>query len=304
MEKASGHPRSSIEKSSVRSTQKRAGPKMLLLPLALWLLCFAVIPLLYGLYLSFHEVRIINLHTPIWAGLSNYISLVKMSAFHKSILWSFRFAAISVPIEMIIGLGLTQLYSKDFPGKGVATTLLLIPMIVSPALMGTMFRLLFNEFVGPIAYLISGLIGTTALLSMTWVNPTIIVADMINRTPMIFLNTYSAQQGVSEELLEAATVDGANGWNKLTKIILPLILPIMGLTFLERILAAFLIFELVFAMTSGGPGSFTQSVSIFIYTRAFERSDFGMANASSLMVAIILFGPALFLVKRMMRSIR
>lgn len=304
MNQATELPRPSIHKYNLRKFWRKAGPKVLLLPLALWLLCFAVIPLLYGFFLSFHQVRIQNLHTPIWVGLTNYINLIMTGNFHKSLLWSLRFALISVPIEMLLGLGFAQLFTKDFPGKGIATTMLLIPMIVSPALMGTMFRLLFNEFVGPIAYLLCGVIGTTALLSITWVNPTIILADIINRTPMVFLNTFSAQQGVSVELMEAATVDGANGWQKLYKIILPLILPIMGVTFLERLLASFLIFELVFAMTSGGPGSFTQSVSIFIYTRAFERSDFGMANASSLIVAIVLFGPALFLVRKMMRSIR
>lgn len=291
--------------SQYKSYKKRImGRKLLLMPLTIWLVCFAIIPLLYGVFLSFNQVRIQNIATPIWNGLDNYINVLRSVNFLESMKWSLRFSLISVTLEMIIGLGLSQLINFNFGGKGLVITLLLIPMIISPALMGTMFRLLFNEFVGPLAFLISGLIGTTALLSMTWINPTIIFADVINRTPMVFLNTYSATKGVSVELLEAATIDGASSWNKFFYIVLPIIFPILGVTMLERILSGFLIFELVFAMTGGGPGSFTQSVSIFIYRRAFERSDFGMANATSIILVIILFLPALYLVKRMMRSIR
>lgn len=277
---------------------------LLLLPLIIWLVCFAILPLAYGFWLSFHDARIINLDNPTWIGLGNYLSLLKAVSFRTSLQWSLTFAALSVSVEMIFGMAIAQLFTKEFIGKGIAITLFLLPMIVSPALMGTMFRLLFNEFVGPIAFLLSGITGTTALLGVVWVNWTIIGADTINRTPAVFLNVYSALQGVSQDLVEAAKVDGANLWSRLVNVTFPLIMPIVGITFLERLLASFLIFELVYAMTAGGPGTMTQGVSIFIYRRAFERSDFGMANAASFTIALMLLGPSIYLVKRMMRSIR
>lgn len=284
--------------------QKKVIPFLLLLPLVIWLFCFAIIPLGYGFWLSFHEARIINLSNPTWTGLTNYINLFKAIPFQSSLRWSLVFAVISVSIEMLLGLAISQLFNRNFPLKGVAITLFLLPMVVSPFLMGTMFRLLFNEFVGPIAYLLAGITGTTAMLGAAWVNPTLIGADAINRTPSVFLNIYSALQGVSQELLEAAKVDGANAWQRLTRVSLPLIMPIMGITFLERVLASFLIFDLVFALTAGGPGTMTQGVSIFIYRRAFERSDFGMANAASFTIAVMLLIPSIYLVKRMMRTLR
>ncbi|HEX2980088.1 MAG TPA: sugar ABC transporter permease, partial [Anaerolineaceae bacterium] len=138
----------------------------LLLPLILWLVCFAIVPLGYGFWLSFHDARIVNLNDPTWIGLENYIDLFKAGSFRNALQWSFVFSVLSVSVEMVVGMATAQLFTREFPGKGIAITLFLLPMIVSPALMGTMFRLLFNEFVGPIAYLLSGVIGTTALLGV------------------------------------------------------------------------------------------------------------------------------------------
>ena len=258
--------------------KKRLISFLLLLPLTIWLVAFALYPILYGLRLSLFNARINNIDNPTFIGLQNYIKLFSNSEFGQALLWSLRFAVICTLIQMVLGIAISWLFQRDFPGKGLATTLILLPMVVAPFLMGTMFRLLFNESVGPIAYLLSGLTGTTALLGMAWVNPTIVGADTINRMPFVFINMYSAMQGVPQELLEAATMD--------------------GITFLEKLLQSFLIFELIFAMTAGGPGTFTQSVSIFIYRRAFQRSDYGMACAASFALALILLVPSLYLVRR------
>jgi multiple sugar transport system permease protein len=122
-------------------------------------------------------------------------------------------------------------------------------------------------------------------------------------TPMVFLNVYTASNGVSGDLTEAAKVDGANAWQTLIYVIYPVIMPILLITFLERILAGFLMFSLVFALTGGGPGIFTQSASIFIWNTAFASGDFGVANAASYILALLLLFPALYLVRRMMRTI-
>lgn len=275
---------------------------LLLAPLTIWLICFALYPMLYGLRLSFFNARINNINSPDFIGLQNYIKLFSNADFGKSLLWSLKFAAISTTIQMILGILIAQLFNREFPGRSTAVTLLLLPMVVSPFLMGTMFRLLFNEFVGPIAYLLAGLTGTTAMLGVSFVNQTIIGADTVNRMPFVFINVYSAMKGVSKELIEAATVDGANAFQRLIHVTLPLISSILGVTFLEKLLASFLIFELVFAMTAGGPGTFTQSVSIFIYRRAFQRSDYGMASAASFSLAVMLLIPSLYLVRRTMKG--
>ena len=271
---------------------------LLLLPLTLWLLCFALYPILYGLRLSLFNARINNIDNPTFIGLQNYIKLFSNSEFGTSLFWSLKFALIATFIQMLLGILIAWLFQREFPGKGIATTLILLPMVVAPFLMGTMFRLLFNEAVGTIAYLLSGITGTTALLGIAWVNKTIVGADTINRMPFVFINMYSAMRGVPDELLEAATIDGANAVQKLIHITIPMISSIFGITFLEKMLQSFLIFEMIFAMTAGGPGTFTQSVSIFIYRRAFQRSDYGMACAASFALAVILLIPSLYLVKR------
>lgn len=282
---------------SLKKNNKLTG-FLLLLPLTLWLLCFALYPILYGLRLSLFNARINNIDNPTFIGLQNYIKLFSNSEFGTSLFWSLKFALIATFIQMLLGILIAWLFQREFPGKGIATTLILLPMVVAPFLMGTMFRLLFNEAVGPIAYLLSGITGTTALLGIAWVNKTIVGADTINRMPFVFINMYSAMRGVPDELLEAATIDGANAVQKLIHITIPMISSIFGITFLEKMLQSFLIFEMIFAMTAGGPGTFTQSVSIFIYRRAFQRSDYGMACAASFALAVILLIPSLYLVKR------
>jgi len=286
-----------------RITSSKWVPFILMLPLILLLLVFALYPILYSFWLSLHNAFIETLSNPVWSGLDNYLRLIKDPKFIASITWSVKFAFISVSIQMILGIGIAQLFNRRFPGKGFGLTALLLPMLVSAALMGTMFRLLFNEFVGPLAHLLQPLTGGEALLSAKWANVTIIAADCIACTPFVFINVYSALQAVPIEILEAASVDGATSFQRFFRVTLPIIMPIVGVTFLERLLAAFLIFDLVLTLTGGGPGTITQSVSVYIYRRAFGRSNFGLASAGSFALVILLIVPSLFLVKRLMRSL-
>jgi multiple sugar transport system permease protein len=287
-----------------RTFRKRLVPNLLLLPLTAWIFFFALVPMFYGLWLSVHNAFIENLSHPTWAGLANYIYLFRDPAWGRALVWSLRFALISVTAQMVVGVAIAQFFNRSMPAKGMWITLLLIPMVVSAALIGTMFRLLFNEFVGPIQYLLNPITGGGALLGPDLVNLTIIVADSINNIPFVFINIYAALQSVPTELLEAAMVDGASPWQRFWHIVVPMILPIAIVTWLMRLLAAFLVFELVFTLTGGGPGNMTQSTSIYIYRRAFSRSDFGMANAASFSLALLLLAPALLVVRRMMRPAR
>lgn len=281
--------------------RKRLVPKLLLLPLGAWLVCFALIPMIYGVWLSLHNAFIENLSQPSWIGLGNYVYLIKDPAFARALGWSLRFALISVTAQMVVGVAMAWFFNRPIPAKGLWITLLLTPMVVSPALIGTMFRLLFSECVGPIQFLLNPLTKGNPLLGPDLVMLTIIVADSISSTPFVFINIYAALQSVSHELMEAATVDGASAWQRFWRITVPLILPITIVTWLMRILAAFLVFELVFSLTGGGPGNMTQSATIYIYRRAFSRSDFGMANAASVTLGLLLLGPSLLMLRRMVR---
>ncbi len=211
---------------SLKKNKKLTGI-LLLLPLTIWLVAFALYPILYGLRLSLFNARINNIDNPTFIGLQNYVKLFSNSEFGQSLWWSLKFALVATFIQMLLGILIAWLFQREFPGKGLATTLILLPMVVAPFLMGTMFRLLFNESVGPIAYLLSGLTGTTALLGLSWMNQTIIGADTINRMPFVFINMYSAMQGVPQELLEAATMDGPNTFQILTQVLIPVLIPVL-----------------------------------------------------------------------------
>ena len=288
----------------LRGFWKKATPFLLLLPLIVWLVGFALIPMSYGLYLSLNRAFIENLANPTWAGLANYRALFKDPGWLRAIKFSLRFALISVSIQMVAGLAIAQLFNRHIPGKGVAIMFLLMPMVVSAALIGTMYRVLLNEFVGPIQYLLNPLTGGRALMGIRLVQWTVIALVCLIEIPFVFINTYAALQAVPQDLMEAADTDGATPWQRFWNVTFPLILPIVGITFLERVLGAFLVFALVYTLTGGGPGDATQSVSLYIYIKAFNSSNFGLANAAAFTLTAFLFLPALYTVSRMMRSLR
>ena len=126
--------------SFFKVNKKKMISLLLLAPLTIWLVCFALYPMLYGLRLSFFNARINNIGNPNFIGLKNYINLFTNADFGKSLLWSLRFAVISTTIQILLGVLIAQLFNRAFPGKSVAITLLLLPMVVSPFLMETMHR--------------------------------------------------------------------------------------------------------------------------------------------------------------------
>ena len=206
--------------------QRQLEQILLLLPLILILLLVAFLPTLYAVWLSLNRVTIENINAPVFSGLTNYQVVTSESQFWYSVRWTVRFAVATTAIELLVGLGLAVLFNRPFPGKGIAISLLLLPMMVSPALIGTMLRLQVNEFVGPIAYIIEQIgFSSAVLLNSSGVQYTLVAIDVMQQSPFIFLTMYAALQGISEEILEAALVDGASYWQRFWKVTFPIVTP-------------------------------------------------------------------------------
>lgn len=213
------------------------------------------------------------------------------------------YAVVVTVAEVVLGLSLALLFSRRTRGRGIAMSLLLLPMMVSPALLGIMFRLMLNEFVGVVAYYLdaAGLPGSR-LLSPQWIVYTLMGIDVLQWTPFTFIILFAALQTVPGELYEAALVDGASRFQIFQHITLPLIMPFLVIATFLRGIDSFKVFDMIQVLTGGGPGTLTTSISIYIYKMAFNTGDFGRANASSILLLFLLSIPLALAIRRILRE--
>jgi multiple sugar transport system permease protein len=272
-------------------------------PLVALIVGLTVFPTLFAYYISVHQARLADLDGAVFVGLENFGEILTDQNFYAALWFSVRFALITTLIEGVIGLGIALWFNrKNLPGKGVLLSLMLLPIMVSPALLGIMFRLMLNEFVGPFAYYLKsiGLPGAQ-LLTQNYILSTLVVIDVMQWTPFTFLILYSALQTVPKDLYEAADVDGASTVQKFINITIPLILPFIFITLFVRGIDSFKVFDMIHVLTGGGPGTLTTSISIYIHKMAFNAGDVGKAAAASVILLLILSIPLTALLRRVLR---
>ena len=276
---------------------KKSTKYYLLLPLFAIFIGLMIFPTIFGWYLSFNEVSLSTFEERVFNGIRNYINVLSDRLFVESLIFTFKFTLIATLAELIIGLGLAILFNQKFQGKRFFTSLLLIPMMVSPALIGTMYRLLLNEFVGPIAYYFD-----KSFLVSQYVIPTVIIIDILQWSPFAFLILYAGLQTVPEEYYEAASIEGAGEIQKFLYITLPRISPFIIIVLLIRGIDSFKSFDMINVLTAGGPGSMTTTVSIYIYKLAFQSGDIGKSAAASLLLLLIFSLPLTLVLRKIYRG--
>ncbi len=272
----------------------RTKEKLLLLsPILIFFFGLMIFPTIYGWYLSLNRVFLHTFEFPVFIGLTNFMSVIRDPRFHSALAFTARFAIITTIAQLAIGMGLAVLFNRDIPGKRIFTSLLLLPMMVSPALIGVMYRLLLNEFIGPLSYY-TGL----NLLGMRYVVGTIMVIDILQWSPFAFLILYAALQTIPKSYYEAASIEGASRWQSFLYVTLPSIRAFIIMVLVLRGIDAFKTFDMINVLTAGGPGTATTTVSIYIYKMAFQTGNIGRATAASLLLLIIFSVPLAFALKR------
>jgi multiple sugar transport system permease protein len=279
--------------------RKKTAPAaaLLSLPLIVFALLFVAYPLISGALTAFQAKTLLN-PSASFNGIQNFIGLFTSTGFVNSAGFTLSFAAIVVVIEMVLGFGLALLVNRRFPGKKVFFTMILMPIMIAPALLGIMFRLLLNGDIGAIPAVLQGLGMSVSLFAPNSVVPLLVVLDVLQWTPFTFLIIYAGLQSFPTELLEASSMDGAGFFRSLWSIIMPVLKPILFAAFFLRAIDAIRTFDVIYVLTAGGPGSSTTTMSIYIYKAAFEAGDFGKAAAASLVVLICLLPFVPFIVKR------
>jgi multiple sugar transport system permease protein len=210
----------------------------------------------------------------------------------ESILHTIVFTAVALPIELLLGYLLALLFLEKLPFKQTLVAIILLPVIISPIVAGAIWRLMFDQRHGPINEVISWFAGGEVKLlwtidpSLVW--PAILIAEIWQWTPFMFLLLLAALSNVDKEQLEAAQIDGASWWMTFRRIVLPAIMPVMFIAVLIRALDLFRVFDVIWTMTQGGPGTRTETISIYAYQMAFREFEISYSSAIAFLIILIL----------------
>lgn len=259
-------------------------------PTLILLILVNVFPLFYSLFLSFTNYSVISNQLPTWVGIQNFVNHFQSDQVWKYFAITGRFALTTVLIQTVLGFGLAMLIRDKFKGSGIITTLILIPMMLSPVVIGLFWKMIYNPTFGIFNILIrwSGLSLTTDWLSKTnLVMWAVVIVDVWMWTPFVMLLVLSGLGAIPDYLYEAAAIDRASSWFQFWRITIPSVAPLVLIAVLFRTIEAIKSFDLVMGLTGGGPGDMTRLISIDIYTRAF-LGQFKTGQASSLAVIVLI----------------
>ncbi|MFM8260573.1 MAG: carbohydrate ABC transporter permease [Vulcanococcus sp.] len=277
---------------------------LLLLPaLALAAAVFLWPLLRYG-WLSLQAHSVLTALVPVPNGGANWQRLLADARFWQDAAQTLRFAGLSVGLELLLGLSLALLLHRPLPRRGLVRALVLLPWALPTTVMALGWRWILNDPFGPLNGLLRSLglpaYGYLSEPRSTWLFT--VLADVWKTTPFVALLLLAGLQAIPAELEEALRLEGANAWQRLQRLTLPLLAPYLLLAALFRLAQALGVFDLIQVLTGGGPASSTESLALYAYLNAMRFLDFGYAATVMLgMFALVLGLSALVLVGQAMR---
>jgi multiple sugar transport system permease protein len=278
-----------------------------LLPCLGYLALMAIFPLGWSLSLSLTKWLGTIMAKPEWTGLTNYRDILfKDLRFWQDLFFTVRFVALAVILELAIGLGMAQLLYQKFRGQNFFRVLFLIPMACPPIAVAFLWKMMLHPDIG----IINTALEFIGLSKVKWTTSiivapfTIVMVDVWEWTPFMFLATLAALQSLPVEIYDAAAVDGASKAQIFRRITLPLISPIIVTIVLIRIIDAFKLFELVFGITHAGPANATEALSYYVYLTGIKWFDLGKGAAMSWIFLLIVLGISSILLSRFRREVR
>ena len=258
-----------------------------LMPAVVWVLVFTIFPLLYAVYNSFFSFRYGSINQ--FIGLGNFGRLFTDGNLHSALWVTITFVAVTVSVEMILGFSLALIFNREIYGKNVWRALMTLPLFATPVAMGYLGITLFYETNGPVNALVSALGGTPPpwLSNPFWAPIAVMIIDIWQWTPFVFLVSLAGLQGLPEDIYEAARVDGGSGIQLFRHVTLPLMAPILWLILLLRLVESFKVFDIPASLTLGGPGRATEVYSLFTYRTALRFFDHGYAATQGFLLLVI-----------------
>lgn len=272
-------------------------------PTIVLLLAINIFPLLWTIYLSFTNYRVNRPNREVkWIDLRNYERILSDSDIWQTMQATAHFLVSTLVIQVLIGFTLAFLINKKFKGNDLLTTLIVLPMMLSPAVVGNFWTFLYQPQIGLFNYVISFFSGVDAssfsMIGDVHLAPwAIVIVDTWMWTPFVMLICLAGLRSIPESIYEAAECDRASQWRQFWTITIPMVLPFLMLAVLFRGIENFKMFDLVVQLTGGGPGSLTTLSSIDLKREAFEKWKTGYSSAYAVILFVTVFGLASIYVK-------
>ena len=224
-----------------------------------------------------------------WVGWDNFVSAFSNARVWSSLWTTLLFAAVCVSAEMVLGIALALALEHPVRGMALFRTLFILPMMIAPIAVGLAWRYMFDAQFG----LINALLAVFGIGAKTWLaDPTlafiaIVIADVWQWTPFVFIMMIAALANVDSSVIEASRIDGARWWQQTFLVKLPMVMHVIAITLMMRLIDAFRVLEVIYVLTFGGPGDSTEILALHIYKTAFVGQQLGVAAAISVLLLVV-----------------
>lgn len=263
-------------------------------PAFLVVLVVTLFPLIYALTVSFQTMRVVPPIPPRYVGLQNYAEIIESARFWGAIGTTATIVFISVALQYVIGFALALTLHHNVPGASLYRVTFLLPMFLAPVCVALIARMLFHPVLGPVNGFFSafGLENIPFLTNSTLAIAVLITIEVWQWTPFVVLLMLAGLQGLPSEVFEAARVDNVPTWRRFRDITFPMLLPLSVAVIFIRLIEGFKVIDTVFVLTGGGPGTSTETLTLFAYNEGFKKFNIGMASALSFLflIVVIAFG--------------
>ncbi len=287
----------------VRGLSDRAIAWVFIAPTIFLLLAVNIFPLIWTVRLSFTNFKANSPNRPVeWVGLQNYQRILTDERVWASMQSTAHFLVWTIVLQVLIGFTLAWLINRKFKGNDLWTTIIVLPMMLSPAVVGNFWTFLYQPQIGLFNYVVSFFTGVDPssfqMLGSVNLSPwAIVIVDTWMWTPFVMLICLAGLRSIPDYIYEAAEVDRATKWRQFWTITVPMVLPFLMLAVLFRGIENFKMFDLVVQLTGGGPGDTTQLASINLKREAFEKWRTGYSSAFAIILFVTVFGLASIYVK-------
>jgi multiple sugar transport system permease protein len=274
-------------------------------PAIIFLVAMSIFPLLYSLVTSFQEMDLAGRFPTRFVGLKNYIQILHDGRFLNSLKVTFLYTTIAVGLEIVLGFILALLLWHEFRGSRVIISLMTLPIMLTPVVSAMMWRMLFHADFGVLNFILGKLFNTSQPIQ--WIAETryalasIIIVDVWQWTPFAFLIFLSGLRALPKDCIEAAKIDGASGFLIVKSVILPLLERVVLVAVLIRTIDSIKVFDYIYVLTMGGPGSSTESLSLYTYLTGYRYLNMGYASSLSYVVLIIINVLSMLFIRSLLR---
>jgi multiple sugar transport system permease protein len=278
---------------------------LMVAPAVALILALSIYPLLFSLWVNFVNYDF-QIPGHAFVGLQNFAEVVNDPLWWSSLLVTVGLSLTVVTIEFILGLALALAMVEMFRGRGIVMSILIIPLFISPVIVGQSWALFLQRPFGPADYLLSQLLGRAVTISwvgeVPWVYFAIVIADVWQWTPFMFVILLAGLAAIPPHLYEAAELDGVSHLQTFRYVTLPQLAPIILLAITFRLLDSVKLFDIIFMLTGGGPGTATYTASFYLYQIGFQQFHLSIATAGSWLFLILLAVVIMAVVRRLLRA--